>query len=401
MNPYLNWAILLVIAGGLAFYYRGGSSKIKMTLLQPSSLEKFDHFPSPTKKVKQRKPKKAPEPASKSPTPTPQAQAAAAPAARASLPEDKEDANTLEFAKQLSKIREGNAISTAPSKKAVPVPKPVSRPATGNSDAPASTSASSLTGAEADDDLSSIGSPEVKATGDVSDMLEAPLPGASILRLTGPMESEQKKNANKKSDGFKPAETKKQRQQRLKRENNKRMVEEAEAQRRVLLEKQLHMSRELERKEASKAKPPTSNAWKSGAPVNGTQKPAKAAVPLLDTFDHSNKPAVSKGKENKATPAAKSWTDELPSEEEQMRMLSAMSSESEWMTVSKKKDKRRANNPSAAASDISSSETPVVKSAAPAFPPPPAAAAAAPRPAPVQQKVTANIGHPLDSEWAA
>ncbi|EEP81012.1 predicted protein [Uncinocarpus reesii 1704] len=349
MNPYLRWAILLFITGGLAFYYRKGSSKIKTASSKPI-LERVEQS-LPTKKSKQRKPKKAPQAtsASGSPTPTPQVQLAAAPPTTSH--EKGEGMSNLEFAKQFSKVREGNAIAPSAAKKPAPAPKPVSRPTTGRSDAQASTSASSMTGADADDDLSSIGSSVAKPAGDVSDMLETPVPGASVLRVTGSVENEQKSKKNKKSNDSKPVETKKQRQQRIKKENNKRMIQEAEAQRRALLEKQLHSARDHERQEAAKSKPPVSNAWKAGVTTNGSDKPKTAPRPLLDTFKPTNEQ-----KENISAVTPESWTDGLPPEEEQMRQAL---SESEWTTVSnKKKERRRANIPGVAMSDTSSSETP-------------------------------------------
>ncbi|KMU91826.1 hypothetical protein CIHG_09566 [Coccidioides immitis H538.4] len=124
------------------------------------------------------------------------------------------------------------------------------------------------------------------------------------------------------------------------------MVQEAEMQRRALLEKQLHTAREHERQEAAKSKPPTSNA---------------SPAALLDTFEPGTKDATLKSKDNKnnkgSAAAPKNWTDDLPSEEEQIRLLSAMSSENEWTTVSnKKRDRRRANIPGGAMSDTSTSD---------------------------------------------
>lgn len=402
MNPYLRWAVLLLVAGGLAYYYQKGTVKSKLHAIKPS-LEKTESAIS-TKKIKQRKPKaKAPEVrngrGSPTPTPKPQPQAQVTP----SHDDGGEGMSNLEFAKQFSKTREGNAISAGGSKKDAPsskpapkpTPKAASRPVTGGS-----TSASSMTGAEADDDMSLGESPVVKPAGDVSDMLEAPAPGASVLRLTGSVENEKKGNKNKKSDGYKTAETKKQRQQRLKRENNKLMVQEAESQRRALLEKQLHTAREHERQEAAKSKPPTSNAWATNGATNGIQKPVSAAVPLLDTFDSKSK-AIAPEKENKAGPLGKNWVEGLPSEEDQMRLLLSPAhnnEESEWTTVpsAKNKSKRRTNNTGAAMSDTSSSETQAVKPAP------------APAPAPVRQSkpfvqegVWKEQSHPLDSDWAA
>jgi hypothetical protein len=242
-----------------------------------------------------------------------------------------------------------------------------------------STRTSSTTGADADDDLSPFGSPLADATvpaTDVSDMLEAPAPGVSVLRLTGVAENERKKK--QKPEAFKTVETKKQRQRRIKNENKKLMVEDAEKQRRVLLEKQLHTARENERQEIARAKPVTSNAWKNnpGHASNGAQSVRENhSTPLLDTFDLGFQPlpATLRGA-SPSTPASaddtrplgsstqESWAEHLPSEEEQMRLLGAMSSENEWRTVSnKKKEKRKVTRLEGSVSDASNSDSHIIK----------------------------------------
>lgn len=388
MNPYMSWAILLVVVGGLGWYYTGGPNhKGKPTISKPV-VEKSDAIIS-SKKPK-RKPKKSPEPNGLStPAAKPEDESRNTPtptAATDNKPNDESD--NKDFAMRLSKVKNGTPIVPAtkngPSKKDRRSQKLNNKKqGSGSSEVSGShisTRSSSTAGADADDDMSPATSPMIApATGDVSDMLEAPADGPSVLRLTGSVEEKKKQ----KPQAFKPVETKKQRQQKAKNEAKRLQVEEAEKHRRDLLEKQLKASRTIERLEAAKFKPaiPLENAWttKNVPKTNGVAtSPAPAPVPapapanhdseLLDTFTPVSSGKKPNGKKtngkavkaqanvqqqssaaqaSNAAQASKAtsgnWTDELPSEEEQMRMLGAMSSENEWTTVpSKKKDKKTA-----------------------------------------------------------
>lgn len=384
MNPYLSWAILLVVAGGLGWYYTNGSSPKAKTAVR-TAVEKTEAVVAPKKQ--KRKPK-APEPAVAK---TPEVKTVVSPPTTEDEQPD-EDVDRKEMARRLAAIK--NGISPA----AAPTSKSQKKKAKKAIQLESGSHASSTTGADADDDLSPAASPEVNATvpsaGYVSDMLEAPAPGASVLRVTGNIESEPKKQ---KAQNFKQVETKKQRQNRLKNEARKQQVQEAEEQRRKLLEKQLHTARESERQEAARSKPPTSNAWQTqGAKttVNGSSQaastsaaPAAAPVQLLDTFEP---PA--------AAPVQKKWDQNLPSEEEQLRILEASNVDDDWTTVSSKKlSKKKGGKTDESVSEASASESQ----------PAPAA------PAPVEPRVTVTPtylpdilrsrekGHPLDSDWAA
>jgi hypothetical protein len=333
--------------------------------------------------------------------------------------DDKPDTSmdNLQFAREFSKVKNGSSLSVTPP--ADRKGQQQNRGRTGKPEKPGvpqtrvsvSTSASSTTGGDADDDMSPIDSPKrtgIPMTGDVSDMLEAPALPASTLRITGTAETP---STNKqKHDNFKPAETKKQRQQRLKREENKARVKEAEQQRKVLLEKQLHTAREHERQEARKSKPaaPAANPW-TKAPLadktNGaqpqTQKPsgAPAAAGLLDTFEPHSQPSSSNQPKQSGKPTEKNWANNLPSEEEQMRILNAMSSENDWTTVSsKKKEKKRdAKSGADTVSEASSSGIPPSKPATiqEQQQQKPAAYTSPPGPITTEQR------HPLDSDWPA
>lgn len=287
MNPYLSWAILLVVAGGLGWYYtNGGQPKAKAAL--KAAVEKTEATVAP-KKQKRSKPKPAPEPAKK-----PMVKAVVSPPTTEDEKPD-EDVDQKEMARRLAGIKNGTSQTAAKGEK-----KKTKKAAAA---VPLESNASSTTGADADDDLSPAVSPvvtAVPAAGYVSDMLEAPAPGASVLRVTGNVENEPKKQ---KAQTFKQLETKKQRQNRLKNETRKQQVQEAEEQRRKLLEKQMHSARESERQTAARSTPPPSNAWQTKE-VNGASRPAPTSAPveLLDTFDPAS-----------AAPAPKKWAQGLPS----------------------------------------------------------------------------------------
>ncbi|KKK21910.1 hypothetical protein AOCH_006977 [Aspergillus ochraceoroseus] len=373
MNPYLSWAIVLVVAGGLGWYYNDTNAKGK-TPVKPLA-EKTESAPSAKKQ--KRKVKKSPEP---SPAPAPSSEKPTFEFKAPEVDTQDEEIDRKEMAKRFAAVKNGTSSQFADGEsksqkkkkkttKAAAVPP---QPEASNNERSASrvsTRTSSTTGADADDDLSPAGSPQVNptvsSTGYVSDMLEAPAaPGASVLRVTGSMDSDsQKKKA--KNQSFKPVETKKQRQQRLKNEARKQQVQEAEEQRRKLLEKQLHTARESERRRQWYAR------GRSEHPA-----PQTAKVELLDTFEPG-----------------------LPSEEEQMRILGA--TDDAWTTVSSKKTKKKGGKDE---SEVSASES------QPAPIPAPISTSA---PAPVEPKVkvtptylpdilqSKEKGHPLDSDWAA
>ncbi|QQK47064.1 hypothetical protein Pdw03_1962 [Penicillium digitatum] len=391
MNPYISWAILLVVAGGLGWYYTNGTTP-KANVIR-AAVDKTEATVA-TKKSK-RKSKPAPEPvaAKKSEVKT----VVSPPTTEDEKPD--EEIDRKEMARRMAGLKTIAPAQPAPAKPAPTKGQKKNKKKAAQLET-SDTRASSTTGAEADDDLSPAASPAVKATvpsaGYVSDMLEAPAPGASVLRVTGNVESQPKKQ---KAQTFKEVETKKQRQQRLKNEARKQQVQEAEVERKKLLEKQLHTARESERREAARSTAPATNAWQtkeSTAPVktsvvNGGSRPApvvpatSASQGLLDTF------------ESPAAPAPTKWAQNLPSEEEQMRLLGAANGDDEWTTVSKKQPKKKGGRSDESVSETSASEnqsTPVA-------------------PAPVEPRVTVTPtylpdilrsrekGHPLDSDWAA
>ncbi|CAG8290563.1 unnamed protein product [Penicillium salamii] len=383
MNPYISWAILLVVAGGLGWYYTNGSTPKAKTVIR-STAEKTEATIAPKKQKRKSKPAAEPVTAQKSEVQT----VVSPPTTEDEKPD--EEIDRKEMARRMAGMKAGPPSTAAP---APTKSQKKNKKKTAQLDV-SDTRASSTTGAEADDDLSPAASPSVNATvpsaGYVSDMLEAPAAGASVLRVTGNVENQPKKQ---KAQTFKEVETKKQRQQRLKNEARKQQVQEAEVERKKLLEKQLHTARESERREAARSSAPAANAWQTKeAPVkaNGGSRPAPVAaaaapVDLLDTFESSAPP--------------KKWQQNLPSEEEQMRLLEATNGNDEWTTVSKvkKQPKKKGGKTDESVSETSASEN----QSAPVAP------------VPIEPRVTVTPtylpdilrsrekGHPLDSDWAA
>jgi hypothetical protein len=244
------------------------------------------------------------------------------PAPHLSADDDAED-DDLSWATELAKRKKGTPLS-AP-KKAESRHKTVAQ-SSANKVAAELSAETSTTGADADDDMSASASPNLSSTdavavaGDMDDMLEAPASGPSVLRLTEP-----EFRGAPHENNFKPPkqeETKKQRQNKRKNEERKAQRDEDEAARRVALEKQRRTAREARGEPAKNgmAPPPATNAWtaKPAKPANGA--PA-GMLDTLSTKERSNGDYWKHG--------------DLPSEEEQMRMLME-TDDSAWKTVSKK-----------------------------------------------------------------
>ncbi|KAI4117705.1 MAG: hypothetical protein LQ338_007505 [Usnochroma carphineum] len=281
-----------------------------------------------------------------------------------------EDVDNREFAKQMSGLKTGSSLAkkdgptaqTKRQRKQAELPlnsfNALAPDMNGASSSKDLSNASSTTGADADDDLSPFASPPLDAqqqtatSGDISDMLETPTKGPSVLRLT---EVEEPKRQSKPQKIAQESETKKQRQNRRKNEEKKLAREQAEKERRMLLEKQLRTAREAEGRPARNGVAPlaATNVWNKPAAAR-TTTPQNAPSsgpngPLLDTFDDSAT-AVSNGRTNELQDASeadmKAWRNDGPSEEEQMRILSEMEGSGGWNTVSKggKKKKAAANS---------------------------------------------------------
>jgi hypothetical protein len=220
-----------------------------------------------------------------------------------------DEVDNREFARQLSNAKTGTLV--APKSQAGSKPKSVKqtqvkeRLAETSSDN--ATAPSSTTGGDADDDQSPINSPNLSATtmaspvtNGVSDMLEKPAAGPSVLRVTSPTNPSQPKK-EKMPATFETVETKKQRQNRKKAEAKKLQREEEEKERKVLMEKQRRTAREAEGRAAKDgsafmaAKAPSAPVWTGSTPaaVKGNTPAPANNFELLDTYEASSStPAV-------------------------------------------------------------------------------------------------------------
>ena len=279
----------------------------------------------------------------------------------ASLGVDNEDElNNQEFARQLSNAKSGTIVapkSQGSSRQRSVKQSRAQEKAVFETSSDIATAPSSATGGDADDDQSSANSPELNATkmpsqitnGDISDMLEAPAPGPSILRVTAPATSAQPKKVKSQPTG-EVQETKKQRQNRKKNELSKQAREEEEKARKIREEQQRRTARIAEGRAAKDgsafmaAKNPSTSAWTAPTAMNG-RKHIDAPVDLLETYEPSSSNSAS------AVPAEALYSESeqvgsdwqkllptLPSEEEQMRI--AIEDSDNWETV-KSKEKRK------------------------------------------------------------
>ncbi|KAI4210487.1 MAG: hypothetical protein LQ351_006638 [Letrouitia transgressa] len=268
------------------------------------------------------------------------------------------DIDNTEFAKQLQELKTGTSLQkpadnkTTKSKKQGKQTEPplnsfnaLAPTHNGASTTQDMSNASSTTGADADDDLSPGLSPTLDATatttsGDVTDMLEAPAKTPSVLRLT---EVEEPKRQPKHQKPAAEPETKKQRQNRRKNQERKLAREEAEKERKILLEKQRRTAREAEGRPAkngmASSQVPVTSAWTQ--PISSATSESSNA-PLLDTFDEGTSKPVN-GHSQSTNAGQRAWHNELPSEEEQMKILSEMDGNDGWSTVQKGGKQKKKN----------------------------------------------------------
>jgi hypothetical protein len=276
---------------------------------------------------------------------------------------DDDEIDNREFARQLSSAKAGTLLPAkaqpGSKQRSVRQSRAQEKPAPVETSSDA-TAPSSAAGGDADDDRSSFNSPELRASsadalvtnGGISDMLEAPAAGPSVLRITAPTTLPKSKKP-KTQAASEPAETKKQRQNRKKAELKKLAREEEEKERKVLLEKQRRTAREAEgraAKDGSKfmaAKTPATTVWTAPAVATNGKTEAKneSTIELLDTFSPSNsKTAGSSAAEvqySESEQAGSDWqklASALPSEEEQLRL--ALEDSDNWETV-QTKEKRK------------------------------------------------------------
>ena len=247
-----------------------------------------------------------------------------------------------------------------------------------------STASSAGTGPEMEDEVSSANSPALGATTPptdstgVSDMLESPTPQHAVLRVTDPVQPEANRQSRPTKAPSTQAPTKKQRQRQAKNEARKAERQEQEKKRRRLMEQQLRTAREAEGRPArngsgwTHGSGPAPSAWGQGSKQREATSAAPDNTSLLDTFEDASaegfvEPLRSSERANgqsqalyqdgaasrelEATEAVKpvdyptktprSWDQDLPSEEEQMKMIEEQRQNEQWTTVATKKTAKK------------------------------------------------------------
>jgi len=351
-----------VAAIGLTIYY--STQKNKKRPGAPSS--KASKSPEPQKEKrtakKQRAEQHAQDAASQKSAPKAKPAAASVPSPAVGNDDAEDEINNKEFARQLSSVKQGKqfvAKAGNDQKKQKSVKQSRAQVHAFDDENRASPP-SSTAGIDADDDQSPVPSPQVAAAdaGAVDDMLEAPAPGPSSLRIL-PSETQQPKKAKKEKKPAEPALTKKQRQNRKKAEAAKAANDEAEQERKKLMEAQRRLARVSEGRPAKDgsqfvASVNGGSAWNAGKP-NGQPAAATAAAPLLDTFDAPAPAApsapVSQGiSASVASVKSDTWVS-VPSEEEQLELLKSETEADEWNTVKSTKSKKGKKTSQATVSD--------------------------------------------------
>jgi hypothetical protein len=223
------------------------------------------------------------------------------------------------------------------------------------------------------DEAKPVASKKAPSGKDVSDMLETRSASPSVLSI----KPSEKAARPAKAQTPKPEvaqETKKQRQNKKKVEEAKAAREEEEKERKALEERQRRTAREARGEPAKnglgQSKPPASNAWTevSSKASRGAVQPPKPAPTgqLLDTFEAPAQTATTTTAPTNGAAKASAPLNNLPSEEEQMRL--AME-DSAWTTVPKGgKTKRKTVNEELAEELSNVTETKPQQSAKPVRP---------------------------------
>jgi hypothetical protein len=370
-KTFVGYATLLVVIGVIG-YTQHNAKQVKQQKIASQKQRVQDSRDQPKKenKAKRQRMESFASESSK-----PQSQPKAQPksyvaAAKSKAKDDSSDdgVDNREFAKQMAQNKKNKfapKVNNEQKQKSVKQSKAKDlsqeTPAD-NGKASAPSAPSSTAGIDGDDDQSSAASPIVSAadpTG-VSDMLEQPSSGPSVLRLTDTAEKQQKPRQAKPPQ---PTETKKQRQNRQKAERAKVQREEDEKTRKALLEAQRRTAREAEgraAKDGSTFTAAKSSAWTQVNGKSGKSTDPAAPIQPLDTFENTPKasavaPSEPAKKENAKQNGGKtSWADIPYSEEEQLKMLEKDSEE--WVPVSKSRKKKAKNTNAVSETDESATE---------------------------------------------
>jgi len=404
----IRWMAVGVVFGGAALYYYSEENKKHRTRRTGRQ-----SFSDPTKefangidsiaaeaanaKAKAKKRKPAPKPKTE-----PEEKPASTPPVYTTKAAANDGVDNAAFAKMMADTRKGTVYTGQTTEKRIRTVKQ-------SKSKSEESNASSTTGADADDDLSPAHSPTF-ASNNVADMLEPAQPGPSVLSIKPPANPAPAKKTHQPKPEL-AAETKKQRQNRLKNEEKRLLREESEKARRTLEEQQRRSAREARGEPAKNGipvAPPATNAWTAPAApkANGNAvAPPVEDSGLLDTFEVVTRKSRNNAASRKTTTAAPAVQSPavqspLPTEEEQEAWAQE---DKPWSTVENKKGKKKKTNAGATDSDGSGVDTakPEPKKVQPA----PVAAAK-----PATNGTLTNghtpISHPFtpsvaDSDWAA
>ncbi|KAI3397848.1 hypothetical protein diail_10249 [Diaporthe ilicicola] len=372
-KTFVGYAFLLVVVGAIGYtHHNAQKTKQQKVASQKNRVQDSREQPKKENKAKRQRMESFANEATKQSQPKTQPKSyAAATQSKAKDYSSDDGVDNREFAKQMAQNKKSKfapKVNNEQKQKSVKQSKakdigPETPADSGKASAPSAPS--STTGIDGDDDQSSAASPIVSAadpTG-ISDMLEQPSSGPSVLRLTDTAEKQQKLRQAKSPQ---PTETKKQRQNRQKVERARAQREEEEKTRKVQMEAQRRTAREAEGRAAKDGSTfttvPKSSAW-TGNRTNGKSEhtAAPTTVQPLDTFDNTPKAAAvipsapAQKKDNvKQNGGKTSWADIPYSEEEQLEMLKKEAEE--WVPVSKSRKKKSKNTNAVSETDESAAE---------------------------------------------
>ncbi|KAI9644832.1 hypothetical protein NHQ30_006859 [Ciborinia camelliae] len=372
----IGWTVVVGVAGAYYYLNKTKSKKFKNAKPQastPTSTKQANKVIEDGKEPKSKKPKKdgglsSGDQDNKSSTKSTKAQKKKAPAPQKTKTEpepkqetvkpvaddsddDHEAESNRKFALQFAKTQAGTQFSgksstTANRQKSVKQSRAQENKLKDSGN---------ITAGDADDDQSFTDSPEVGPTSltspvasGIADMLEPAAPGPSVLKVTEPTNPKPaKKEKNKAAP--QPAETKKQRQNRVKVEGAKLVKEQQEKERKVKEENQRRTAREAEGRAAKDgsqfmaSQKSAESAWTASPAKNGSNTSATNPnkFNLLDTAEDKKTNKV-----NTPTPAENFSESEVVGSQWQgygdddERVKTVIEDSREWEQVSKKQKKR-------------------------------------------------------------
>jgi hypothetical protein len=378
-STVLGWSVLLLSGGGLYWYYTKGDknkrsfkTKTSPAAARVASKPSTESRPARDRRRDERRSTGVSEPDVRK---RQNAQSDTAPQVQSSA-KGKDEKEDLSWARELADKQKGTTLS-APSRNESR--QKTIKQGKANNKAAQMTPSSSTTGGDADDDLSPAVSPPLPAIeseafpsgNDVSDMLEPSAPAPGTLRITEPANGKSSKPKREQKPAT-PQETKKDRQNKKKAEEKKLQREADEKARRALEEKQRRTAREARGEPAKNglapASAPSSNAWKESQHADAPVPTANRQ--LLDTLANENQ-KVKTTNGSKAN-GDKWWSGDIPSEEEQVRILTEQD-DSSWNTVVTKKGKKKGKAAEGSVSDSASDapapavQAPVLEKSKPSY----------------------------------